>query len=195
MKQVHNVMAPKRWSTKHDDNAHTEEESCASLKKLFALRSRGRACMRQLEGQAMMLIEELISEGGKSVHNVVRLETCQKSREKQTYVNELNEKVLEMCPNELIEQEVDEAAEWNFRIDEILAKIQAYQDGRFAQPIASGDRRESPQDNPTLAMNAQNEESENDLNSSGISTGSASIRLPKITLPHCNGDIARFMAF
>ena len=44
-------------------------------------------------------------------------------------------------------------------------------------------------------MNAQNEESENDLNSSGISTGSASIRLPKITLPRFNGDIARFMAF
>ena len=39
--------------------------------------------------------KELISEGGESVHNVVRLETCHKSlREKQTYVNELNEKVL-----------------------------------------------------------------------------------------------------
>ena len=37
-------------------------------------------------------------------------------------------------PNKLIEPEVDEAADWNFRIDEILAKIQVYQDGRFAQP-------------------------------------------------------------
>ena len=81
----------------------------------------------------MMLIEELISEGGESVHNAVRLEACQKSlKEKQTYVNELNETVLEMCPEEHIEKEVDEVAEWNFRFDEILAKIQAYQDGRFA---------------------------------------------------------------
>ena len=102
-------MAPKRRSMKHDDNAHTEEESRVSLK--FDLRSGGRTCIQNLETQAMMLIEELITEGGESVHNVVRLETCQKSlMENETYVIELNEKVLEMYPDELIAQDVDEAA-------------------------------------------------------------------------------------
>ena len=72
----------------------------------------------------MMLIKELTIEGRESVHNVVCLETRQKSlREKQRYIKELNEKVLKMCPEKHIDQEVDEAAESNFRIDEILATI------------------------------------------------------------------------
>ena len=53
--------------------------------------------------QAMMVIQELITEGGESVHNVVFLETYQKHlMEKKTYVNEVNQKVLEMCPDERI---------------------------------------------------------------------------------------------
>ena len=58
--------------------AHGGREPCI-IEKLFALRSGGRTCTRKLGGQAMMLIEELISDGGKSVHNLVRLEICQKS--------------------------------------------------------------------------------------------------------------------
>ena len=114
--------------------------------------------------------------------------------EKQVYVNELNEKVLEMCPDD-IEQEVDEAAEGNFRIDEIIAKNQTYEDNRFAQPIASGHRGGPPRDNSSPARNSQNEESANnshELNSSGISIGSAAIRLQKLMLPRFNGDVASF---
>ena len=36
------------------------------------------------------------------------------------------QKSTEMCPEKHIDQEVDEAAESNFRIDEILATIRAY---------------------------------------------------------------------
>eukprot|EP00795_Rhopilema_esculentum_P008371 gene8371-biopygen9447 len=115
------------------------EGNSGQLKKLLAIRGGNRTSITKLERQATALLEELINGNGEQIEKVIRLETIQKSlREKQTYVNGLNEKILELCPDVNIEKEIDETTELNFRIDEILGRIQAFKDGRYAQTYAFG---------------------------------------------------------
>ncbi|XP_065062963.1 uncharacterized protein LOC135689604 [Rhopilema esculentum] len=177
------------------------EGNSGQLKKLLAIRGGNRTSITKLERQATALLEELINENGEQVEKVIRLETVQKSlREKQTYVNGLNEKILELCPEVNIEKEIDETTELNFRIDEILGRIQAFKDGRYAQTNAFGVGSGTTQIiTSTPSREAENVEqatnNEHGLNTSGVTMGSVAIRLPKITLPRFNGDITRFMSF
>ncbi|XP_065069866.1 uncharacterized protein LOC135694908, partial [Rhopilema esculentum] len=177
------------------------EGNSGQLKKLLAIRGGNRTSITKLERQATALLEELINENGEQVEKVIRLETIQKSlREKQTYVNGLNEKILELCPEVNIEKEIDETTELNFRIDEILGRIQAFKDGRYAQTNAFGVGSGTTQIiTSTPSREAENVEqatnNEHGLNTSGVTMGSVAIRLPKITLPRFNGDITRFMSF
>ena len=107
-------MAPKQRGTKHDDTESTKDGSCVTFKKLIAIRSGSRICIGKLERQAMTLTEELVNERGESVHSLIRLKSCQKALTgKQTYVNELNEKILQIYTDDIIEKEIDETAEWN----------------------------------------------------------------------------------
>ncbi|XP_065067449.1 uncharacterized protein LOC135693012, partial [Rhopilema esculentum] len=186
----------------YDEIMATDTEgNSGQLKKLLAIRGGNRTSITKLERQATALLEELINENGEQVEKVIRLETIQKSlREKQTYVNGLNEKILELCPDVNIEKEIDETTELNFRIDEILGRIQAFKDGRYAQTNAFGVGSGTTQIiTSTPSREAENVEqatnNEHGLNTSGVTMGSVAIRLPKITLPRFNGDITRFMSF
>ena len=177
------------------------EGNSGQLKKLLAIRGGNITSITKLERQATSLLEELINENREQVEKVIRLEAIQKSlREKQTDVNGLNEKILEFCPEINIEKEIDETTELNFRIDEILGRIQAFKDGCYAQTntfgVGSGTTHIITS---TLSREAENVEeatnNEHGLNTSGVTMGSVAIRLPKITLPRFNGDITRFMSF
>ena len=93
---------------------------------MLAIRGGNRSSITKLGRQATALLEELINHNEEQVEKVIRLTIKKSLREKQMYGNGLNEKMLELCPD--VNIEVDGTAELNFRIDEILGRIQAFKD-------------------------------------------------------------------
>ncbi|XP_065068226.1 uncharacterized protein LOC135693624 [Rhopilema esculentum] len=100
---------------------------------------------------------------------------------------------------EEIEKEIEEASDWETKINEVIAKIDEFKRGSYGPSPASSRRssiqafsqsEERSQHENILSLPAQNLNRRSEESNVG-----AGVKLPKINLPRFNGDVTRFSSF
>ena len=173
------------------------------------IRAGNRSVITKLENEVSATISSITSGTGTSTsatkaNLIAKIESISTSlRQKQQYVKELNDQLIEKIKIQRIEREIEEAAEWDSKIFEVINKIEQIKLGNYTseqQPSRSepGQVRSNAQHEEQVEHKEQVKQEEqqesSSLNSSFIAQ-QAAIRLPKINLPKFGGDITEFNAF
>ncbi len=189
-------------ATKEGNEARPVED----FERLKRIRGGNRAVITKLEKEADAIIRgvkeneiNITKDVSKKIGNIMR-----QLKEKQSYIQQLNERILGICAIEEIDKEIVDSAEEKYRSEEILDELQVLiskeptPDRELnAMSLEISDRQSTEAQNPN-----QEEEIRSSTptrletsNNSGSSRSSTGIRLPKLNLVKFNGDVTRFQAF
>ena len=134
---------------------------------------------------------------------------------KQSYLKTLDEQILQKCQMDDIEKEIEESADWVSKIQETIEKIKEYKIGNYSDLAKESVHSERVETFPPSTPITLNAEAVNDTVPGGAAVSSPrsavstpsipnrsneiinsnGIRLPKLNLPHHNGDVTKFHAF
>ncbi len=176
------------------------------LKRLKLIRGGNRGKVTKLQREANELLRNYESPVEKE--EIIRKLTiiAKTLKDKQSYISKLDEDILQKCPPEEIETEIDETTDIARKIDDVLEeirdKIKFYEakaaSTNLVTSTPSADRS-SVRIRTTEAREINNAEA--GLNSSASSANSSNrslihgVKLPKINLPRFNGDVTKFQPF
>ena len=157
-----------------------------SVKRLKLIRGGNRGKVTKIQREVIELLQTHGNESSTDKEEFTRqlaimLKTL---KEKQSYLTKLDEEILQRCPMEEIEREIDEATDISIKIDEIVDQIEE----KLRATSCTSTRTRSEIFNILPS---------NELNVSASSNRSTmqGIKLPKLNLPRFNGDITKFQPF
>ena len=173
------------------------ESNDEQLKRLIQIRRGNRSVITKLENEVSATISNIsssqtASSSATKANLTAKIESISTSlRQKQQYIKELNDQIIEQIDVQQIEKEIEETTVWDSKVFELINKIEQIKLGSY-----SPQRQLSSTQSGQFANNAQQEEQEggSPFNSSFVSQHTG-IRLPKINLPKFGGDITEFNAF
>ncbi|MCP4479238.1 MAG: DUF1759 domain-containing protein [Planctomycetaceae bacterium] len=175
----------------------TEGDEIQQFERLKVVRRGNRAVVTKLQKEAEKIIRE--QDGSETSESISRLKSLSVTLTgKQKYLTTLDEEILSKSKIEDLEQEIEETAEWEMKINEILSKIEGFQkEKQEVRPVVE----ESLRVGGTSPARSRNSEISGSIRSptrqynqphGNAETG---VRLPKISLPRFNGDVTKFSSF
>ncbi len=193
--------------SRNEDNPVTGNHD-DSLRRLRAIRGGNRGTITKLERDAVNLMRNYGTEESSLTGDeiVLKITTISNAlEEKLSCLKKLDEEILNKCPLEDIETEVEDSTGITTRVNETILKIKQFTKkipasredvefqsrerqfmGQISSPHRISQHREMPASSPSRAG----------LNTSFSSShGIMQVKLPKIQLPKFRGDITKFQSF
>ena len=164
-------------------------EDDEQVKRLIQTRRGNRSAITRLEKEVLQAKDAVLTPNILARINSISVSVSQK----QKYLAELDEKILEKIPLEQIEKEIDDAMDWTVKLTEIVNLIEEIKK-------SSSDTQTSHSAEATASVavdpGSSNVEatSPHDRSYSSVSSLQG-VRLPKLELPKFNGDITMFNSF
>ena len=164
------------------------------IKRLIQTRRGNRSAITRLEREVLQAKDAVLTPNLLARINSISASVSQK----QKYLAELDEKILEKIPLEQIEREIDEAMEWTVKATEIvnlIEEIKKYRPKREQDLNTTNHPAEVTASVPG-ETDSSNDKATSPHNHSFSSVSSTQgVRLPKLELPKFNGDITEFNSF
>lgn len=204
-------------ATEENSPSGGQNQDGLNLARLRAVRGGNRAAVSRLHHEVEVLIQD--QQGSRANLNVIaRLESIANVMKlKQDCLTKLNDKILDVCDEADIAKEIEEATDYDAKLNKTVEKISLFKLENYASSHAETasyqgrvNLHSTPQTQRDRTGHARVENNEireghegpsspspdDSTHSSLQGQGSGQgIRLPKISLPRFNGDLKRFSAF
>ena len=180
----------------------TEDEQ---VKRLIQVRRGNRSAITKLEKEVQTAVEKQKATNSTKVETelLTRLNSISQSlKQKQSYIKQLDDKIIESIHLDYVSKEVEESLDWETKIYQVIYQIEQLKEGNYvstsqitentvsSQPPTDNPSPSAPQEQPEELPNQSFSSSQN--NSVSLPVG---IRLPKLELLKFNGEITQFNAF
>ena len=159
------------------------------VKRLIQTRRGNRSAITRLEKEVLQAKDAVLTPNILARINSISVSVSQK----QKYLAELDEKILEKIPLEQIEREIDDAMDWTVKLTEIVNLIEEIKKSSSDTQTSHSAEATAPVAVDPGSSNVE-ATSPHDRSYSSVSSVQG-VRLPKLELPKFNGDITMFNSF